>query len=365
PKYDEILPTTSDRSGDSWHTQMAAQASQAVCGYSGHQLPSTRRSAGAAKSTTATILAVHQLMSRAQHVLLRSPPPSQLCIPATPLSSHLSSRGLSISETFANLKEQGKVAFIPYITAGDPDLSTTAEALRILDACGSKIIELGIPCSNPLADGPVIQAAAARALAKGTNIDKIFSMLKEVISQISCPITLLAYYDSILKYGVPRFLVAMNSVGVRGLIIPDLPPEEVRGFTKEAKKNKVELVLIVTPSTQTEQMRAIAEASEGFLYLASHSGATGARPSINPDVEFVLQKIRKLTNKPVSVGFGISKPEHVRQLSTWGADGVIVGSAIVKLLGEAKSPGEGLRQMEAFSRSLINGCPLLEQPLFI
>ncbi|MQM20049.1 hypothetical protein Taro_053063, partial [Colocasia esculenta] len=112
-------------------------------------------------------------------------------------------------------------------------------------------------------------------------------------------------------------------------------------------------VLIITPTTQTEQMKATAEASEGFLYLASQSGATGARPSINPEVEFVLQKIRKLTNKPVSVGFGISKPEHVRQLSTWGADGVIVGSAIVKLLGEAKSPGEGIRQMEAFARSLM------------
>ncbi|MQM21087.1 hypothetical protein Taro_054119 [Colocasia esculenta] len=155
---------------------MAVQASMGVWDYSAHLRPSTRRSP-AAKTTTTTTLAVHHLIGTPLAVLRQPPPPP---LPAAPSSGHLSSRGLSISETFANLKEQGKVAFIPYITAGDPDLSTTAEALRILDACGSKIIELGVPCSNPLADGPVIQAAAARALAKGTNIDNIFSMLKEV-----------------------------------------------------------------------------------------------------------------------------------------------------------------------------------------
>ncbi|KAL3510754.1 hypothetical protein ACH5RR_030155 [Cinchona calisaya] len=257
-----------------------------------------------------------------------------------------------LSETFSKLKEQGKVALIPYITAGDPDLSTTAEALKVLDACGSDIIELGVPYSDPLADGPVIQAAATRSLARGTNFNKIISMLKDVVPQLSCPIALFSYYNPILKHGVEKFMITVRDAGIHGIVVPDVPLEETEILRKEATKNKLELVLLTTPTTPTARMKAIAEASEGFLYLVSSVGVTGARASVSNRVQSLLIDIKEATSKPVAVGFGISKPEHVKQVAGWGADGVIVGSALVRILGEAKSPEEGLKELEIFTKSL-------------
>eukprot|EP00262_Sarcandra_glabra_P021485 TRINITY_DN913_c0_g1_i1.p1 TRINITY_DN913_c0_g1~~TRINITY_DN913_c0_g1_i1.p1 ORF type:complete len:311 (+),score=52.98 TRINITY_DN913_c0_g1_i1:139-1071(+) len=275
----------------------------------------------------------------------------------TPMASISLVQTSGISETFAKLKKQGKVALIPYITAGDPDLSTTAEALKVLDSCGSDIIELGVPYSDPLADGPVIQAAATRALAKGTNFDAIISMLKEVVPQISCPIALFSYYNPILKRGVGKFMSTVKNVGVHGLVVPDVPLEETEVLRKEAVKNKIELVLLTTATTPTHRMKAIVEASEGFVYLVSSIGVTGTRTSVSSRVEFLLQEIKEATTKPVAVGFGISTPEHVKLVSGWGADGVIVGSAMVKLLGNAKSSEEGLKDVENFTRSLKAALP--------
>ncbi|KAK6164591.1 hypothetical protein DH2020_001455 [Rehmannia glutinosa] len=259
---------------------------------------------------------------------------------------------VGLSETFSSLKQQGKVALIPYITAGDPDLSTTAEVLKVLDSCGSDIIELGVPYSDPLADGPVIQAAATRSLARGTNFDKIIGMLKEVTPQLSCPVALFSYYNPILKRGVEKFMTTLKDTGVHGLVVPDVPLEETEMLRKEASKKNIELVLLTTPTTPTARMKAIVEASEGFVYLVSAVGVTGARASVSEKVQSLLQEIKEATSKPVAVGFGISKPEHVKQVAGWGADGVIVGSAIVKILGEAKSPEEGLKELEKFTKSL-------------
>ncbi|XP_020256164.1 tryptophan synthase alpha chain-like isoform X2 [Asparagus officinalis] len=264
---------------------------------------------------------------------------------------------VGLSKTFERLKEQGKVAFIPYITAGDPDLSTTSKALKVLDSCGSDIIELGMPYSDPLADGPVIQAAATRALAKGTNFDAIITMLKEAIPQISCPIALFTYYNPILKRGVEKFMSTIEDVGVHGLVVPDVPLEETEILRNEAAKHNIELVLLTTPTTPTERMKDIVKASEGFLYLVSSIGVTGARSSVSSRVQSLLKEIKEATTKPVAVGFGISKPEHVKQVAGWGADGVIVGSAMVKILGEAESPEEGLKELETFTKSLVEALP--------
>ncbi|KAI3937364.1 hypothetical protein MKW98_001935 [Papaver atlanticum] len=234
-----------------------------------------------------------------------------------PMASISTTPTVGLSETFSKLKKQGKVVFIPYITAGDPDLSTTAEALKVLDSCGSDIIELGIPYSDPLADGPVIQATTTRALARGTSFNAILDMLKEVIPQLSCPVALFTYYNPILKRGV----------------------------------------LLTTPTTPTERMKPIVEAAEGFVYLVSSIGVIGARTSVSDRVQSLLQDIKKATDKPVAVGFGISKPEQVQQVAGWGADGVIVGSAMVKLLGEAKSPEEGLKELEAYTKTLKAALP--------
>ncbi|KAA8543309.1 hypothetical protein F0562_021196 [Nyssa sinensis] len=274
-----------------------------------------------------------------------------------PLAALSTASTVGLSETFTRLKSQGKVALIPYLTTGDPDLSTTAEALKVLDSCGADIIELGVPYSDPLADGPVIQAAATRALARGANFDKIISMLKEVVPQISCPIALFSYYNPILKHGIEKFMSTVKNVGVHGLVVPDVPLEETEILRKEAAKKKIELVLLTTPTTPTGRMKAIAEASEGYVYLVSSVGVTGTRGTVSERVQTLLQEIKEATTKPVAVGFGISKPEHVKQVADWGADGVIVGSAMVKLLGEAKSPEEGLKELEVFTKSLKSALP--------
>ncbi|XP_020096551.1 tryptophan synthase alpha chain-like [Ananas comosus] len=278
-----------------------------------------------------------------------APPMASLAVSSSPT--------LTISDTFSKLREQGKVALIPFITAGDPDLVTTSKALKVLDSCGSDLIELGVPYSDPLADGPVIQAAATRALAKGTNFDSVISMLKEVVPQLSCPIALFMYYNPILKRGVENFMSIIRSVGIHGLVVPDVPLEETEILRDQAVKHNIELVLLTTPTTPTERMKAIVEASEGFIYLVSSVGVTGARASVSLRVQSLLQEIKQATTKPVAVGFGISKPEHVEQVAGWGADGVIFGSAIVKLLGEAKSSEDGLKELENFTRSLKAALP--------
>ncbi|KAI5315869.1 hypothetical protein PRUPE_8G232700 [Prunus persica] len=295
-----------------------------------------------------------QLKKPQNPLLLRSPSQaSTLSLKKfTPMAALTTTPAVGLSQTFTKLKEQGKVALIPYITAGDPDLSITAEALKVLDSCGSDIIELGVPYSDPLADGPVIQAATTRSLSKGTNLNSIVSMLKEVIPQLSCPIALFTYYNPILKRGIGEFMSTIRDVGVHGLVVPDVPLEETEILRKEAVKHNIELVLLTTPTTPIDRMRAIAEASEGFLYLVSSIGVTGARASVNERVPALLKEIKEATSKPVAVGFGISKPEQAKQVAGWGADGVIVGSAIVRLLGEAKTPEEGLKELAIFTKSL-------------
>ncbi|CAM0905527.1 unnamed protein product [Alopecurus aequalis] len=221
---------------------------------------------------------------------------------------------LTISGTFTKLKEQGKIAFIPFIVAGDPDLATTMKALKVLDACGSDVIELGVPYSDPLADGPVIQASATRALRKGTTFEDVISMVKEVVPDLSCPLALFTYYNPILKRGVANFMSVVKEAGVHGLVVPDVPLEETDILRSEAAKNNLELVLLTTPTTPTERMERITKASEGFVYLVSTTGVTGARADVSFKVEGLLQEIKQVTDKAVAVGFGVSTPEQVKQM---------------------------------------------------
>uniref|UniRef100_A0A453A2F6 Uncharacterized protein n=1 Tax=Aegilops tauschii subsp. strangulata TaxID=200361 RepID=A0A453A2F6_AEGTS len=263
----------------------------------------------------------------------------------------------TISGTFTNLKEQGKIAFIPFIVAGDPDLATTAKALKVLDACGSDVIELGVPYSDPLADGPVIQASATRALTKGTTFEDVISMVKEVVPELSCPLALFTYYNPILKRGVANFMSVVKEAGVHGLVVPDVPLEETDILRSEAAKNNLELVLLTTPTTPTERMERITKASEGFVYLVSTTGVTGTRANVSFKVEALLKEIKQVTDKAVAVGFGVSTPEQVKQIAGWGADGVIVGSAMVRQLGESGSPEEGLKKLEELAKSLKAAFP--------
>ncbi len=257
----------------------------------------------------------------------------------------------AISRCFENLRRNQECALIPFITAGDPDLETTAKALQVLDNSGADIIELGVPYSDPLADGPVIQAAATRALARGTTLEQVLEMLKGISPSLRSPIILFTYYNPILYRGVDKFLGQIKDAGVAGLVVPDLPLEESAGLIKPAAEMGIDLTLLVAPTSSPERIEAIARASQGFIYLVSVTGVTGIRTQMQTRVGDLLQQIRHVTDKPIGVGFGISDPEQARQVKAWGADAAIVGSAIVKRLAEG-TPEQGLDAIAKFCQSL-------------
>jgi tryptophan synthase alpha chain len=257
----------------------------------------------------------------------------------------------AISRCFETLGQNQECALIPFITAGDPDLDTTAKALQILDRSGADIIELGVPYSDPLADGPLIQAAATRALEKGTNLDQVLEMLQLTTPNLQAPIILFTYYNPILHRGIDKFLEQIAAAGVAGLVVPDLPLEEAAGLLYPAKERGIDLVLLVAPTSSQERIEAIAHASQGFIYLVSVAGVTGMRTQVAGRVADLLTQIRTVTTKPVGVGFGISDLEQAHQVKAWGADAVIVGSAFVKRLAEG-TPEAGLNAIAQFCHSL-------------
>ncbi|RCJ27010.1 tryptophan synthase subunit alpha [Nostoc minutum NIES-26] len=257
----------------------------------------------------------------------------------------------AISDCFEKLGRNQECALIPFITAGDPDLATTAAALQTLDRNGADIIELGVPYSDPLADGPVIQAAATRALERGTNLDRVLEMLQATTPSLRSPIVLLIYYNLILHRGIDKFLQQIAAAGVAGLVVPDLPLEEAPGLLEPASKMGIDLILLIAPTSSTQRIEAIARSSQGFIYLVSVTGVTGIRTEVETRVSDLLKQIRDVTGKPIGVGFGISQVSHARQVREWGADAAIVGSAFVKRLAEG-TPEQGLSAIAEFCQSL-------------
>lgn len=257
----------------------------------------------------------------------------------------------AISERLKSLREIEQCALIPFITAGDPDLETTAEALRVLDRNGADLIELGVPYSDPLADGPVIQAAATRALQKGTKLEQVLEIVAKVSPEIQAPIILFTYYNPILNRGIKNFLEQIASVGVKGLVVPDLPLEEADELLETAASLGIELILLVAPTSSQTRIESISAKSQGFIYLVSVTGVTGMRNQIQSRVKDLLVEMRQVTDKPIGVGFGISKPEQAKQVMDWGADAVIVGSAFVRAL-ETGTPTEGLQAVEKLCQEL-------------
>lgn len=258
---------------------------------------------------------------------------------------------MSVSQCFESLRSRGQCALVPFITAGDPDLKTTAAALQTLDRNGADLIELGIPYSDPLADGPVIQAAATRALQRGTQLEQVLEMVQGVSSTLRSPLILFTYYNLIYSRGIQPFLQQTAQSGVRGLVVPDLPLEEADDLLQQAIELGIEVTLLVAPTSSKSRIKAIAEQSQGFIYLVSTTGVTGIRSQIEARVQELLTELRTATDKPVGVGFGISQPGHARQVMDWGADAAIVGSAFVKRLANG-SPAEGLEAITKFCRTL-------------
>jgi tryptophan synthase alpha chain len=257
----------------------------------------------------------------------------------------------SISHCFESLRERSHCALIPFVTAGDPDLETTAEALRVFDRNGADLIELGVPYSDPLADGPVIQAAATRALQRGTRLDQVLEMIQAVSPSLRAPLILFTYYNPILNRGIKQFLKQIASSGVRGLVVPDLPLEEATDLIQSAAALGIEVILLVAPTSSKERIEAIARSSQGFIYLVSVTGVTGVRSQLQVRVKDLLMQLRSVTDKPIGIGFGISQPEQARQAMDWGADAVIVGSAFVKRLADG-TPTQGLQAVEELCRDL-------------
>jgi tryptophan synthase alpha chain len=257
----------------------------------------------------------------------------------------------AVSDCFYRLRQRGECALIPFLTAGDPDLETTAKALRVLDRSGADLIELGVPYTDPLADGPVIQAAATRALDRGVTLENVLELVQSAKNEIKAPIILFTYYNPIYYRGIEAFLDRLAGAGVRGLVVPDLPLEEAGTLLAPADERGIDVTLLVAPTSPIERIQAIAQQSRGFLYLVSVTGVTGVRTQVGTRVEELLKTIRTQTDKPIGVGFGISGPEQARQVRKWGADAVIVGSAIVKRLAE-NSPEEGVKSIEVFCRDL-------------
>jgi tryptophan synthase alpha chain len=242
-----------------------------------------------------------------------------------------------VAARFAKLSVKQEKALIPYIMGGDPDLSATPRLLETLVAAGADLIEVGVPFSDPLADGAVIQAAGSRALQGGCTMDKLLAALRPVLKELPIPALLMLYYNMVYQKGVAAFLDAAAAAGVAGLIIPDLPPDDSIAFQQLAGEYGMALNYLVAPTSTPPRLAAAAAASTGFVYAVSVKGVTGARADLPADLPQFIRRVKAATTKPVAVGFGIATPEQARQVVKL-ADGVIVGSAVVNAVAAAPAP---------------------------
>ena len=238
-----------------------------------------------------------------------------------------------IEKRFQDLRAANKKAFIPYVTAGDPNLKTTAELILALDRAGADVIEVGVPFSDPIADGPVIQRATERALASGASLSDILQMGTDLRKQTQIPLLLFSYYNPLLRYGLDNLARDAAAAGFDGILASDLTVEESGVFVETMKKAGLNTVFLVAPTSSPERIRKIASASTGFLYAVSRTGVTGERQELASDLRQFLKTLRAQTDVPIAVGFGISQPEHVK--AVWQeADGAVVGSALVRAIEE-------------------------------
>ena len=233
----------------------------------------------------------------------------------------------NIAKAFANGK-----AFIPFVTCGDPDLETTAKVVRAMAEAGADLIELGIPFSDPTAEGPVIQSANVRALAAGTTTDKIFELVRDLRKDVTVPMVFMTYANVVFSYGSEKFISTCADIGIDGLILPDVPYEEKEEFDPICKQYGLDLISLVAP-TSKDRIAQVADEANGFVYVVSSLGVTGTRREITTDIGAMVQLIRENTSLPCAVGFGISTPEQAKKMAAL-SDGAIVGSAIVKLLAQ-------------------------------
>ncbi len=255
-----------------------------------------------------------------------------------------------IDIAFDNLRRGGRKALITYITAGDPDMDITAELIVEMEKGGADIIELGIPYSDPLADGPVIQRSSARALNNGIKIGDIMNMVRSLRRVTQIPLIYLVYYNSVFKYGIERFMKEACYVGIDGIIIPDLPLEERGEVFDMTRRCGIHLIPLVAP-TSHERISKIVENAGGFVYCVSTTGVTGERERIQTDIKAYMEEVSRYTDMPKAIGFGISNPDMVLQLKDY-CDAVIIGSAIISILERADSRSEALEKVGRFVENI-------------
>jgi tryptophan synthase alpha chain len=256
-----------------------------------------------------------------------------------------------IAATFARLQQEGRRGLVTYITAGDPDLPRTEGILKALDRAGADVLEIGVPFSDPLADGPVIQRATERALAAGTTLALVLDMLARLRGAITAPIVIFSYANPIMRFGSEAFAAAAQAAGVDGVLVLDLPIEEAGEFRTLMASKGIDTILLLSPTTSDSRLREAATLGSGFLYAISRLGVTGARDAVADGAEAMVRRIRAVSDLPVALGFGISKPEHVREVGRW-ADAAVVGSALVSVIAENGAGADLDTRVEEYVRWL-------------
>lgn len=261
-----------------------------------------------------------------------------------------------LSERLAARQESGETALICYVVAGDPTLERTVEIIRALDAAGVDAIELGIPFSDPLADGLSIQAASQRALAGGVTVPKVLELVRALRRESEIPIVLMTYFNPALRYGVVRFARDAAAAGADGVIQTDLTPEEADEWIAAARAHGLDTVFLLAPTSTDARIERVAQIATGFIYCVSRTGVTGARDDVPEDLPALVERVKKRATIPVCVGFGVSRPEHVRRIGSF-ADGVVVGSALVNIvarIGDGPTLAEEVRTFAAALKSVTH-----------
>jgi tryptophan synthase alpha chain len=259
-----------------------------------------------------------------------------------------------IERAFAAAREQRRPALVAFVTGGDPDLARSEEVLLALERGGADVLEVGVPFSDPVADGPVIQRSSERALLAGATLDGVIALCARVRPRLAAPLVLFTYLNPILRLGLSRFMERASRAGVDGLLVVDLPVEESAELSGMAREAGLDRIQLVSPTTTDERLAAAARSGSGFLYAISSLGVTGARKALGEEARWLVERARRATDLPVAVGFGISHPDQVREVGGW-ADGVVVGSSIVNVVAET-GPGEAPGpRVEAHVRWLLGG----------
>ncbi|MGH9345739.1 MAG: tryptophan synthase subunit alpha [Vicinamibacterales bacterium] len=256
-----------------------------------------------------------------------------------------------LDATFSRIRANGRAGLVTYVTAGDPDLPRSEEILRGLDRAGADVLEVGVPFSDPLADGPVIQRATERALAGGTTLPRVLDLVGRVRDAVTAPMVIFSYANPILRMGAGRFADRAREAGVDGVLVLDLPIEEAGDFRGMLAARGIDTIFLLSPTTTDERVRTAGRLGSGFLYVISRLGVTGARDRVADEARAVVTRVRAASGLPVAVGFGISRPEHVREVRQW-ADAAVVGSALVTVIAEAGRAPDLVNRVEAYVRWL-------------